>query len=124
MDVTPDLPQGKQIVQSYGDGRFTISGQVYEGSVLVFPDRVVSWPVASFEEITPDSLQAVTAEEADVGVLLLGCGTRMQLVTKALRDPVREAGVVIEPMDTGAAARTFNVLLMEERRVAAALLAV
>ena len=86
MDVTPDLPQGKQIVQSYGDGRFTISGQSYEGSVLVFPDRVVAWPVTSFEEITPESLQAVT--EADVGVLLLGCGQRMQLVTKALRDPV------------------------------------
>jgi uncharacterized protein len=124
MDVTPDLPQGKQIVQSYGDGRFTISGQSYEGSVLVFPDRVVSWPVGSFEEITPESLRAVTDANADVGVLLLGCGQRMQLVTQALRDPVREAGVVIEPMDTGAAARTFNVLLMEERRVAAALLAV
>ncbi|MBK1697753.1 Mth938-like domain-containing protein [Rhodovibrio salinarum] len=124
MDVTPEVPQGKQIVQSYGDGRFTISGEVYEGSVLVFPDRVVPWPVSSFDEVTLESLQAVTAEDADVGVLLLGCGQRMQLVTKNLRDPVREAGVVIEPMDTGAAARTFNVLLMEERRVAAALLAV
>jgi uncharacterized protein len=80
--------------------------------------------VTSFEEITPESLQPVTDPDADVGVLLLGCGQRMQLVTKNLRDPVREAGVVIEPMDTGAAARTFNVLLMEERRVAAALLAV
>ncbi|MBK1668361.1 hypothetical protein CKO28_09975 [Rhodovibrio sodomensis] len=124
MDVTPDLPQGKQIVQSYGDGRFTISGQSYAGSVLVFADRVVAWPVGSFEEVTPESLQAVTDPEADIGVLLLGCGQRMQLVTSALRDPVREAGVVIEPMDTGAAARTFNVLMMEERRVAAALLAV
>ena len=124
MDVTPDVPQGKQIVQSYGDGRFTISGKTYEGSVLVFADRVVPWPVESFEEITPESLQSVTDPAADIGVLLLGCGERMQLVTKALRDPVREAGVVIEPMDTGAAARTFNVLLMEERRVAAALLAV
>lgn len=124
MDVTPDLPQGKQIVQSYGDGRFTISGQSYQGSVLVFADRVVPWPVSRFEEVTPDSLQAVTDANADVGVLLLGCGQRMQLVTQALRDPVREAGVVIEPMDTGAAARTFNVMMMEERRVAAALLAV
>lgn len=124
MDVTPDLPQGKQIVQSYGDGRFTISGQSYAGSVLVFPDRVVSWPVTSFDEVTPESLQAVTDAASDVGVLLLGCGPRMQLVTSALRDPVRAAGVVIEPMDTGAAARTFNVMLMEERRVAAALLAV
>jgi uncharacterized protein len=91
---------------------------------LVFPDRVVAWPVTAFEEITPESLQAVTDRAEEVGVLLLGCGQRMQLVPKALREPVREAGIVIEPMDTGAAARTFNVLLMEERRVAAALLAV
>jgi uncharacterized protein len=124
MDVTPDVPQGKQIVQSYGDGRFTISGQVYEGSVIVFPDKTVPWSVDDFDDVTPESLSAVTDVADQVGVLLLGCGQRMKQLKKELRDPVREAGVVIEAMDTGAAARTFNVLLMEERRVAAALLAV
>jgi uncharacterized protein len=59
-----------------------------------------------------------------VEILLLGCGPRMELVTKAMRQPLRDAGIVVEPMDTGAAARTFNVLLSEERRVAAALIAV
>ena len=124
MDVTPDVPQGKQIVQSYGDGRFTISGQVYEGSVIVFPDKTVPWSVDDFDDVTPESLSAVTDVADQVGVLLLGCGQRMKQLKKELRDPVLEAGVVIEAMDTGAAARTFNVLLMEERRVAAALLAV
>jgi uncharacterized protein len=124
MDVTPEVPEGKQVVQTYGDGRFTISGRVHEGSVLVFPDRVLGWPVTAFDEVTPESLQAVTERAGEVEVLLLGCGRHMELVTQALRQPIRDCGIVIEPMDTGAAARTFNVLLMEERRVAAALLAV
>jgi len=124
MDVTPEIPEDKQVVQSYGDGRFTVSGTVHEGSILVFPDRVVPLDVADFAELTPDSLAPVREAADTVEVLLLGCGRRMQLVTKALRDPLREAGVVIEPMDTGAAARTYNVLLSEDRRVAAALIAV
>ena len=124
MDVTPDIPEGKQVVQSYGDGRFTVSGAVHEGSILVFPDRVVPLEVTEFAELTVDTLSAVREAADEVEVLLLGCGPRMELVTKALRDPLREAGVVIEPMDTGAAARTYNVLLSEDRRVAAALIAV
>lgn len=123
MDVTPDIPEGRQIIQGYGDLRFRITNEVYEGSVLVFPDRTLAWPVQSFEQVTAESLEPVRAA-AEVEVLLLGCGTRMQLVPQALRAPLREAGVVIEPMDTGAACRTYNVLMAEERRVAAALIAV
>ena len=122
MDVTPAIPEGRQIIESYGDARFRVTGAVYEGSILIFPDRTEPWPVSSFADITLESLQAV--READVELLLLGCGTGAGLVTKAFRHPLREAGVVIEPMDTGAACRTFNVLMTEERRVAAALIAV
>jgi len=124
MDVTPTVPEGKQVVEGYGDGRFRITGEVHEGSVIVFPERTVTWPVAAFADMTVESLAAVTHGNADVDLLLIGCGHKMQLVTKAFRQPVRDAGVVIEPMDTGAACRTFNVLMAEERRVAAALIAV
>lgn len=124
MDVTPTVPEGKQVVEGYGDGRFRITGEVYEGSVIVFPERTVAWPVTAFAEMTVASLSEVTDGGNDIDLLLLGCGPKMQLVTKAFRQPVREAGVVIEPMDTGAACRTFNVLMAEERRVAAALIAV
>lgn len=124
MDVTPDIPEGKQVVQTYGDGRFTVSGTVHEGSILVFPDRVVPLQVAAFAELTLEKLETVRQAAGEVEVLLLGCGPRMELVTSTLREPLREAGVVIEPMDTGAAARTYNVLLSEDRRVAAALIAV
>jgi uncharacterized protein len=124
MDVTPAIPEGRQIIEGYGDGRFRIGGEVYEGSVIVLPERTVAWPVANFADMTLDSLAAVTAEESDVELLLLGCGQRTELVTKGFRQPLRDAGVVLEPMATGAACRTFNVLLAEERPVAAALIAV
>jgi uncharacterized protein len=126
MDVTPLIPSGRQIIESYGDGRFRVSGVLYEGSVLVFPDRTEAWPASSAAAIDAASLDSVRAAGAAgaVEVLLLGCGTRMALVTEAVRRPLREAGVVVEPMDTGAACRTYNVLMAEGRRVAAALIAV
>ena len=124
MDVTPLIPQGKQVIESYGEGRFRISGQVHQGSVIVFPERTLSWPVADFAELKPESLEAVAEARKSVDVLLLGCGARMQLVPRLLREKLRVAGIVIEPMDTGAACRTFNVLMSEERQVAAALIAV
>lgn len=124
MDVTPLIPEGRQFIEAYGDHHFRIAGEVYESSVLVFPDRTLSWPVTDIAELTIESLEPVRAAAGDIDLLLLGCGKRMQLVTRTLRDPLREKGIVVEPMDTGAACRTYNVLLAEERRVAAALIAV
>jgi len=114
-----------QVVERYGAGKFQISGYTYLNSVLVFPERTIDWPVSTFTDIDAAALAPVLAEsESSQGIelLLLGCGPRMQLVSQALRAPLRAAGVVIEPMDTGAAARTFNLLLSEDRRVAAALI--
>jgi len=124
MDVTPYVPEGRQIVEGYGDRFFRIGGEVYEGSVLVFPDRVVSWPVATFSELTLEQLKPVRDASATVDLLLIGCGQRTELVTRKLYEPLRSDGIVIEAMATGPACRTYNVLLAEERRVAAALIAV
>ncbi|MEP4380574.1 MAG: Mth938-like domain-containing protein [Alphaproteobacteria bacterium] len=118
-------PSAYQVVERYGAGKFRISGQAYQSSVLVFPERTIAWPVADFSDIDAAALAPVLAEsQASDGIelLLLGCGPRMALVNQALRAPLRAAGIVIEPMDTGAAARTFNLLLSEDRRVAAALI--
>ena len=122
MDVTPSVPESRQLIDSYGDARFRISGTVHEGSVLVFPERTLAWPVTRFDEVTLESLAAVRESVPDL--LLLGCGPKVQLVPKAFRQALREVGIVVEPMDTGAACRTFNVLMTEERRAAAALIAV
>ena len=124
MDITPLVPRGRQIVQSYGGGGFTIAGVRYRGSTLVFADRTEAWPVSSAAEITPESLAVVT--EAEVEILLLGIGTDADptMALPGVRTSLCEAGVALEILSTGAACRTFNVLLGEDRRPAAALIAV
>lgn len=113
----------RKVVEGYGPGRFRVSGTVHEGSVLILPEQVHAWPVTALAEVTLDSLAAVIAPEADIELLLIGCGARMAMVPADLRTALRERGIAIEAMDTGAAARTYNLLLSENRRVAAALIA-
>jgi len=123
MDLTPTVPSGRQVVESYGARRFRISGAVYEGSVLVFPTETLTWEIRDFQEVRPVSFGRVLERAGDLDLLLLGCGPRMQLVSQTLREPLRAQGIVVEPMDTGAACRTYNVLIAEGRRVCAALIA-
>jgi uncharacterized protein len=123
MDVSPIIPAGRQFVDSYGPGRFRISGVVYEGSVLVLPQATVAWPVSSVEELTAADFRAAIAADPPVEVVLLGAGPKMVMLPADLRRELKNAGVNLEVMDTGAACRTYNVLLSEERRVAAALIA-
>jgi uncharacterized protein len=126
MDLTPLIPAGRQIVESYGSGRFRVSGRVFEGSILVLADRTAAWPVADMASVTLDGLAAVAeaAREGTVDLLLVGCGARMAPIPAQIRQAMRDVGVVTEPMDTGAACRTYNVLMAEGRRVAAALIAI
>ncbi len=124
MDITPLIPAGRGLIQAYGEGGFRIAGARVAGSVLVFLDRVVPWPVERFAEVTLASLEEVLAETPKVELLLVGCGQRQLPAPPSLGESLLGAGVAAEFMDTGAACRTFNVLLAEERRVAAALIAV
>jgi len=125
VDLTPLIPAGRQIVESYGGGRFRVTGVSYQGSILVFPARTLAWPVAAMDQLNEQSLEPVVAEAQAGGIdlLLLGCGARMAMVPAAVRQHLRAAGVVVEGMDTGAACRTYNVLMADGRRVAAALIA-
>lgn len=126
MDLTPLIPAGRQIIERYAASGFRISGVAYAGPILVFPERTVAWVRGAPEEpITAESLAPVT-EHGDIRILLIGLGQRMaggmKLITPPLRAALRASGITIEPMDTGAACRTYSVLLAEDRRVAAALL--
>jgi uncharacterized protein len=122
-DIGPAVPPDRQLVQGYGPGRFRIAGEIYESSILLFPDRVLPWPVADIAAVTADTLGPVFEAEPRVELILLGCGARMAPVPSSLRVALKDAGIVVEPMDTGAACRTYNVLMAEDRRVAAALIA-
>ncbi|MEW5727674.1 MAG: Mth938-like domain-containing protein [Pseudomonadota bacterium] len=118
MDITPTVSADRQLVQGYGDLGFTISGQRHEGPVLVLPDRTLAWT----GELSAEAL--APAMDAGIEILLIGCGRGMMPLPRELKAALRAAGIVAEPMDTGAACRTYNVLLTEDRRVAAALVAV
>lgn len=112
------------LVDGYGDGGFRIKGRRYAGPVVIMENGV--WPM----KVLPDGLiDPVVADTLDKNVprpeiILLGMGERMTLPPKALKDALIAHGLSFDPMDSGAAARTYNVLLMEGRRVAALLLPV
>lgn len=123
-DITPIIPSDRQVIDGYGDGQFCVSGQWRTGPVIVLPDRTQPWEAKDFATLTVKDFAPIITAEPRVELLLIGSGARMQLIPKALRQGLREAGVVVEVMDTGAACRTYNVLLAEARRIAAALLPV
>ena len=101
-----------------------MSGTAYSGSVLVFPEETLAWPVTDMDGLNLESLRPVWEGARGVEVLLLGCGPALVWVDPDLKAALRQQGPVIEAMDSGAACRTYNILLAEERRVAAALIAI
>ena len=124
MDITPLALEGHQIISAYGGGGFRIAGARHQGSAIVFATETLAWPVAEFAALSADSFAPVLArtDELDFGVVVTGA--RLELIGREIRDAFKAQGVALEAMDTGAACRTFNVLLLEERRLAAALIAV
>src|ERR1700719_3792321 len=118
MELTPLVQSGRQINERYGPSGFRVSGTVYLGPVLVFPDRTAMWADAAMTEAG----LAPVVEHGGVELLLLGLGRRMVPVAAELRAALKARGIAIEAMATGAACRPHNVLLAEDRRVAAALL--
>ena len=112
-------------IDAYGDGGFRLAGQRHEGSVLILADQARSWHVAAMANLTLADLQAVLdAGPADVEFLLLGTGLRNALPPREIREGLRAAGIGLEFMDTAAAAKLYNLLTSEGRKLAAALIAV
>ena len=124
LDLSPVNIEGRNIIQSYGNGKFQISDKKYDHSVLVFPDQILPWSPIDTNNLIVDDFKKVLTVGPIVELLLLGCGKTTWFLPLPLRDELKEMGLVLEPMDTGAACRTFNVLLGEDRRIAAALMLV
>jgi uncharacterized protein len=123
-DSTPEIPAGRQLIQGYGEGHFRIGGVLHRGSVIVLAERTLPWPIATLAEATLESLEAVARARPKVEILLLGCGRQSAPLRSPLRAELKKMGIGVELMDTGAACRTYNVLLSEDRHVAAALIAI
>ena len=112
-------------IDSYGAGGFRLAGDWRTGSVLIVGDAAQAWPVASPSDLTLESLGPVLdAGRAEVELLLLGMGASNALPSREVRDGLRAAGVGLEFMDTAQAAKLYNFLTSEGRRVAAGLIAI
>ncbi len=122
MDITPPVAADRQLIHGYGDGGFRVSGVRYRGPIIVRPRQTTAWSVQDITRLCIDDLAPLRDADEAIAVLLLGCGETGALIDPALRAEVRTWGMVIEAMGTGAACRTYNVLLGEERDVAAALI--
>jgi uncharacterized protein len=124
MEVTPVVAAGRQLIQAYREGGFTVAGTRHEGSLLVLPERTLSWQADTLAAISVDSMAPIIQADPAVEILILGCGPSFALAPARLCEALRAHGIVIEAMATPAACRTYNVLLAEDRRVAAALIAI
>ncbi|MDA5193952.1 Mth938-like domain-containing protein [Govanella unica] len=112
------------LVKSYGDGGFRVAGQRYEGSILIVNGVVTAVPVTRIDDLLPEHMAAVLAADPAIEFVLMGSGPSLALAPPAVRAGLEAAQIKADPMDTGAAARTYNVLLLEDRRVAVLLIAV
>jgi uncharacterized protein len=115
---------GRHQIEAYGDGGFRFGGMSHRGSILALPSGVRAWPVGSVTEIDAAALAPILAEANAIEIFLLGTGREPAFIEESVRASLTGAGIRLDAMQTGAAARTYNVLIAEDRRVAAALIAV
>lgn len=115
---------GRAPIDAYGNGGFRFADMSHRGSILCLPSGIHGWVLEEGEALSPDAFDRVIAEAADIEVLLVGTGSTLRPLPRETREKLKAAGISADPMSTGAAVRTFNILLAEERAVAAALIAV
>jgi uncharacterized protein len=111
-------------IDAYGNGGFRFGGMSHRGSLLCFPDGIWAWSVNDVSELTADALSAVFDRARSLDFFLIGAGRESWALPDDLRQRFREMTLSIDGMATGAAVRTYNILLAENRRVGAGLIAV
>ncbi len=114
---------GRAPIDAYGNGGFRFADMSHRGSLLLLPSGVYGWDVSEGDELTLAVFERVLAETG-IEFLLLGTGMQMRLVDPEIRVALKQRGIATDPMGTGAAVRTYNIMLAEQRPVAAALIAV
>ena len=123
IEIKPAHYPGRASIDSYGNGGFRFADMSHRGSILCLPSGIYAWSAKIPADFSTASFQRVLDEDG-IELLLLGTGAELVAPPTRLKQRLATAGIRCEPMSTGAAARTFNVLMAEGRAVAAALLAV
>jgi uncharacterized protein len=119
----PHLPRSAPI-EAYGNGGFRFAGMSHRGSLLCFPDGIWVWPVTRVAELTAAVLEPVYSRAESLDFFLIGGGSDPFVLPGPLRARFNAVSLSVDAMATGAAVRTYNILLAENRRVGAGLIAV
>jgi uncharacterized protein len=119
----PHLPRPAPI-DAYGEGGFRFAGMSHRGSLLCFPDGIWAWPVSDLADLNEATLEPVFARATGLDFFLIGTGRDPRLLPESLKARFRDASLSVDSMPTGAAVRTYNILLAENRRTGAGLIAV
>lgn len=122
-DIMPPTASHLLKIDSYGDQGFSVNGVMHTQSILLFPERVVNWSAMDINAWTLNDFNDVFTTIPAIEVLLLGTGKTHQFVPPDFKKAFKSKGIGVDSMDTGAAARTYNILLSEGRHVAALLMA-
>lgn len=122
--IRPAHYPGRAPIDAYGNGGFRFADMSHRGSLLCLPSGIYGWASEKAETLDEADFARPLAEAEEIEILLVGTGQSLQPLPADLRKVLRDAGMAVETMATGAAVRTFNVLLAEERAVAAALIAI
>lgn len=115
---------GRAPIDSYGNGGFRFAEMSHRGSLLMLPSGIYGWDMVEGDPLTADYFQRVFEEAAAIEVILVGTGKEIRPLPAALKAKFKEHAISSDPMSTGAAIRTYNIMLAESRAVAAALIAV
>ncbi|QRM55376.1 Mth938-like domain-containing protein [Sinorhizobium sp. BG8] len=115
---------GRAPIDAYGNGGFRFADMSHRGSILCLPSGIYGWDKVENDPLTVADLERVLDEAGDIEVLLVGTGSQIRPLSAELRAALKDKRIISDPMSTGAAVRTFNVMLAESRAVAAALIAV
>lgn len=115
---------GRAPIEAYGNGGFRFADMSHRGSLLCLPSGIHGWEPENAAALVASDFEKLFAEAGQVEILLVGCGPELRRLPDDLRAALKQAGIACDSMSTGAAVRTYNVLLAEERAVAAALIAV
>lgn len=115
---------GRAPIDAYGNGGFRFAGMSHKGSIVCLPDAIEAWRPGRLDDVGEGDLAQILALREQLDFVLLGTGLRHLLPPGRVRELIKAAGLGLEFMATGPAARTYNILLAEKRRVAAALIAV
>jgi uncharacterized protein len=118
----PHFPR-QSLIDSHDNGGFRFAGMSHRGSLLCLPDGIWAWPVTTIAALTEEALAPVFARSGGLDFFILGTGSEPWLVPARLRARFREVHISLDSMTTGPAVRTYNVMLMESRRVGAGLIA-